>query len=73
MKISKHYLRFLNNPKSFPELTNVIRAFVDGESTSSSAGGRVAAGVARVPDVGDVGGQRRPTGGGRDDTADSEP
>ena len=38
------------------ELADVIRGLVNGEGASSRAGGSVAAGVARVPDVRDVGG-----------------
>jgi len=55
-----------------PQLTDVVRAFVDIEDTCSSAGRRVCAGVARVPDVRRVGGDGGATGRGRYDTADSE-
>jgi len=38
----------------FPELTDAVRAFSDSEGARLSVSGRVAAGVARVPDVRDV-------------------
>ena len=56
----------------FPQLADVVGDLPDGGGAGPRAGGRVAAGVARVPDVGDVGGDRGPTGGGGADTADTE-
>ena len=56
-----------------PELTDVSRDLVEGEGAGGGAGGRVAAGVARVPYVGGVGGDGRATGGAVDHTAHSEP
>ena len=56
----------------FPKLTDIIRHLLYGDSTSSSAGGSVAAGVARVPDVGVVCADRGATGGGGDHTTDSK-
>ena len=53
-------------------MTDIGRHFLDRNSTRAGAGGGVAAGVARVPDVGVVGGNRGPAGGGGYDTADSE-
>ena len=57
---------------SFPQLADVVRDLPDGGGARPRAGGREAAGVSRVPDVGDVGGDRGATGGGGDHTADSE-
>ena len=54
-------------------MTDIVRNLVNGNRTCASAGGRVAAGISRVPDVGVVGGDRGPTGGGRDHAADTEP
>ena len=45
-------------------MTDVIRDFSDSEGTRSSVSGSVAAGVARVPDVGSVGVGAGPAGGG---------
>ena len=56
-----------------PELTDVVRDLVEGVGAGGGTGGRVAAGVARVPDVGGVGGDGGATGGGVDHTADTEP
>ena len=56
-----------------PELADVSRDLVEGEGAGGGAGGRVAAGVARVPHVGGVGGDGRATGGAVDHTAHSEP
>ena len=56
-----------------PELTDIIRLLAEGVGAGGGTGGRVAAGVARVPDVGGVGGDGRATGGGVDHTAHSEP
>ena len=39
-----------------PQLTDVIGHLAEGVGAGGGAGGRVAAGVARVPDVGGVGG-----------------
>ena len=55
------------------ELADVSGDLVEGVGTGGGTGGRVAAGVARVPDVGGVGGDGRATGGGVDHTADTEP
>ena len=55
------------------ELADVIRGLVNGEGASSRAGGSVAAGVSRVPDVGVVGGYSGAAGGGGDHAAHSEP
>ena len=56
------------------ELTDVGRHLTDlGGAGPPSAGGSDAAGVARVPDVGVVGGDRGATGGGGDHTTHSEP
>ena len=41
---------------SFPQLADVVRDLPDGGGAGPRAGGRDAAGVSRVPDVGDVGG-----------------
>ena len=38
-----------------PQLTDIIRHLVDGEGACSGGRGGEGAGVARVPDVGDVG------------------
>ena len=57
---------------SFPQLADVVGDLPDGGGACPRAGGRVAAGVARVPDVGDVGGDRGPTGGCGADAADTE-
>ena len=54
------------------ELADVSGDLVEGVGTGGGTGGRVAAGVARVPDVGVVGGNRGPAGGGGYDTADPE-
>ena len=56
-----------------PELTDVVRDLVEGVGAGRGTGGRVAAGVARVPDVGGVGGDGGATSGGVDHTADSKP
>ena len=56
-----------------PELADVIRDLVEGVGAGGGTGGRVAAGVSRVPDVGGVGGDGGATGGGVDHTAHSEP
>ena len=56
-----------------PELTYVIRDLVEGVGAGGGTGCRVAAGVARVPDVGGVGGDGRATGGAVEHTADSKP
>ena len=61
------------NFKGFPQLADIIRHFLDGGGAGPSRGWSPAAGVARVPDVGVVGGDRGPTGGGRDHAADTEP
>ena len=45
---------------------------IEGELTGARRGS-VGAGVARVPDVGGVGGDGGTTGGGGDDTANSKP
>ena len=50
-----------------------MRDLVDGGGASAGGGGGVAAGVARVPDVGVVGAHRGATGGAGDDAAHSEP
>ena len=55
-----------------PQLTDVVRDLAEGVGAGGGTGGCVAAGVARVPDVGDVGGDRGPTGGCRADAADTE-
>ena len=55
------------------ELTDVSRDLVEGVGAGGGTGCRVAAGVARVPDVGGVGGDGRATGGGVDYTTHSEP
>ena len=55
------------------ELADVIRDLVEGVGAGGGTGGRVAAGVSRVPDVGGVGGDGGATGGGVDHTAHSEP
>ena len=55
-----------------PELADVSRDLVEGVGAGGGTGGRVAAGVARVPDVGGVGGDGRATGGGVDHAADTE-
>ena len=55
------------------ELTDVSGDLVEGEGAGGGAGGRVAAGVARVPHVGGVGGDGRATGGAVEHTADSKP
>ena len=39
-----------------PELADIIRLLAEGVGAGGGTGGRVAAGVARVPDVGGVGG-----------------
>ena len=39
-----------------PQLTDVIRHFLESVGAGGSTGGSVAAGVSRVPDVGGVGG-----------------
>ena len=70
MEISIHFEGL--GYEGLPQLTDVVRAFVDGEDARSSGGGSVGAGVARVPDVRRVGGDGVPTGGGRYDTADAE-
>ena len=38
----------------FPQLTDAVTAFSDSEGARLNVSGRVAAGVARVPDVRDV-------------------
>ena len=48
---------------SFPQLADVVRDLPDGGGAGPRAGGREAAGVSRVPDVGDVGGDGGATGG----------
>ena len=53
-------------------MTDIGRHFLDRNSTRAGAGGGVAAGVARVPDVGVVRADRGTTGWGGDDTADPE-
>ena len=58
--------------KILPELTDVVRDLPDGGGAGPRAGGREAAGVSRVPDVGDVGGDCGATGGGGNNTADSK-
>ena len=55
------------------QLTDVVRHLIYLGGAGPGGGGRVAAGVSRVPDVGVVGGDRGTTGGGRDHTADTEP
>ena len=45
---------------SFPQLADVVRDLPDGGGAGPRAGGRDAAGVSRVPDVGDVGGDVAP-------------
>ena len=55
------------------ELADIVRLLAEGVGTGGGAGGRVAAGVARVPHVGGVGGDGRATGGGVEHTADSKP
>ena len=64
----KHFRSFQHSP----QLTDIVRDFVDGEDTCSPSGGGVGAGVARVPDVRGVGGDGGPAGGGGDDAAHSE-
>ena len=54
-------------------MTYIRRFFADSISAGGGTRGGVAAGVSRVPDVGGVGGDGGPTGGGVDDTAYSEP
>ena len=56
-----------------PELTDVSGDLVEGVGAGGGTGGRVAAGVSRVPDVGGVGGDGSATGGGVDHTAHSKP
>jgi len=56
-----------------PQLADIVRDLADAEGTTSCTARRVAAGVARVPDVGGVGGDGGATGSGVDHTADSEP
>ena len=55
------------------ELADIVRLLAEGVGTGGGAGSRVAAGVARVPHVGGVGGDGRATGGAVDHTAHSEP
>ena len=55
-----------------PQLTNVIRHLADGVLARPGAAHSVGAGVARVPDVGGVGGDGGATSGGADDAADSK-
>ena len=55
------------------QLTDVARQLADRCGAGApSAGGSDTTGVARVPDVGVVGGEGGATGGGGDDTADPE-
>ena len=54
-------------------MADIIRLLAEGVGAGGGTGGRVAAGVARVPDVGGVGGDGRAAGGGVDHTADSKP
>ena len=56
-----------------PQLTDVIRHFLESVGAGGSTGGSVAAGVSRVPDVGGVGGDGGATCGGVDDTTHPEP
>ena len=55
-----------------PQLTDVIGHLAEGVGAGGGTGGCVAAGVARVPDVGGVGGDGGTTGGAVDHTADPE-
>ena len=54
------------------ELADIVRLLAEGVGAGGGAGGRVAAGVARVPDVGGVGGDGGATRGAVDDTTHSE-
>ena len=54
-------------------MADIIRGFADAEGTTPSTARSVAAGIARVPDVGGVGGDGGPTGAAVDDTAHPEP
>ena len=67
------YFKYIKLFESFPELTDIIGGFVNGEWACPSAGWSDAAWIARVPDVGDVGGDGRATVGWWDHTADPEP
>ena len=55
-----------------PQLADVVGHLGEGVGTGGGTGGRVAAGIARVPDVGGVGGDSAATGGGGDHTAYSK-
>ena len=55
-------LSHMYNP--FPQLTDAVTAFSDSEGARLNVSGRVAAGVARVPDVRDVVGDGGAAGGG---------
>ena len=59
--------------KYFPQLTDVIWDLIYGDGATSSTGWCEGTGVSRVPDVGDVVGDRGTTGGGGAHTADTEP
>ena len=54
------------------KLADIVRLLAEGECAGGGTGGRVAAGVARVPHVGGVGGDGRATGGAVEHTADSK-
>ena len=55
-----------------PQLADVVGHFSNSEDAGASSSWSEGAGVARVPDVGGVGGDGGPTGGGGDDAADPE-
>ena len=59
-----------NDPK--PQLADVVGHFSNSEGAGASVRGSVGAWVARVPDVGGVGGDGGAAGGGGDDAADPE-
>ena len=54
-------------------MADISRGFVEGVGAGGGAARSVAAGIARVPDVGGVGGDGGPTGAAVDDTAHPEP
>ena len=54
-------------------MADIGRGFVEGVGAGGGAARSVAAGIARVPDVGGVGGDGGPTGAAVDDTAHPEP
>ena len=50
-----------------PKLADIVRLLAEGVGAGGGTGGCVAAGVARVPDVGGVGGDGGAAGGGGDE------